>query len=287
VNNCNCCSSTNIFKKFNSSYFDSEVIKCKDCGYAYTKNTEKYKLEKLYHNKDWKEFSNISKIEHKIKKRKLKKIWEYLIKHSGANKNSARSLYVYLKPFFNNKTLLDVGADKGYVLEIFEKKGFKVFGIEPSLENVQYINSKLKKNVCKVGFLEEINFDYKKFDLIIASHVLEHIQDIKLGLTILKNILSNDGILFIAVPNCFNEEVLVSSVYKNPHIHHFTKKSLEKIFSELNFEIISNEIYSMPKLISKIDYLKYLLEPIMKKQMGNIDSEKNGSEIRIIIKQKN
>lgn len=64
-------------------------------------------------------------------------------------------------------------------MELFEKQGFDVFGIEASQNNLEIINKKIKKGKCETGFAEDILKINEKFDLIIMSHVLEHITNLK------------------------------------------------------------------------------------------------------------
>lgn len=92
------------------------------------------------------------------------------------------------------------------------------------------------------GRIEDIDFK-KKFDLIVLSHVLEHITNPKALIYSLKKLLSTKGILIIEVPSVDN---LLNGKYsfdllkyfQNMHIHHFTINSLRYLAQELSLEII-------------------------------------------------
>ena len=73
-----------------------------------------------------------------------------------------------------------------------------------------------------------------KFDGIILSHVFEHVVNCRDLLSIIYEKLSDNGILFLEVPNCSNKKILEHSIFEQPHIHHFTLKGFEKISENLN-----------------------------------------------------
>lgn len=130
-----------------------------------------------------------------------------------------------------------------------------VSGLEPSIENVKIINKKLKNGKCESGFVEE-DMPIKKFDVIIMSHILEHVKNPERVLSDLKNNLSEKGILFIEVPNCETIKELDNSISTQPHIYHFTKRGLEKLVEKMEYEILRIGIFHS-NLNSFLDYVKY------------------------------
>lgn len=75
----------------------------------------------------------------------------------------------------------------------------------------------------------------QKFDLIVGSHWLEHVvPDIGPVVEHLKSDLSQNGILFIEVPNC-EDEYWRADIGDVPHIHFFTPTSLKRLFEEFGF----------------------------------------------------
>jgi 2-polyprenyl-3-methyl-5-hydroxy-6-metoxy-1,4-benzoquinol methylase len=205
-----------------------------------------------------------------------------MIEFIGVRKSLAYSQYNYLKPYLKGQKLLEIGSGEGFVLELFEKKGFDVFGIEPSKDNLEIITKKLKKGKCKTGFAEELPQFDEKFDVIFMSHVLEHVVDCRSVLSKLKNVLSSDGILFIEVPNCQNEETLQYSITTQPHLHHFTKTSLEKLMYNCNLKILKNDTFRCD-VITIQQHLKYLVEWIFKIDCYSPASEQTGNNLRMII----
>ena len=67
----------------------------------------------------------------------------------------------------NNKSILDIGCGLGYQLDAFKIRGFNnLYGLDPSLECVEYVNS--KNNIhCELGTLNSIVFPPEKMKIVI------------------------------------------------------------------------------------------------------------------------
>jgi 2-polyprenyl-3-methyl-5-hydroxy-6-metoxy-1,4-benzoquinol methylase len=291
-NTCDCCKIDNTVEVFSDSFFDLPILKCNNCSGYFVKNKNEIDLKKYYNETYWDIFRNIDKkkiTEEKTDEayllKKFPKFIQILIESTGIKKALAYSQYDYLKNRIKIGKLLEIGSGQGYILEIFEKNGFKVSGIEPSRTNVEIINKKLKNGKCKHGFAEsEIDHEVK-FDLIIMSHVLEHVIDSRKVLEKLKTVLTNDGHLFIEVPNCSSKKYLEESIYTQPHIQHFTKESIQKLLESIEMKIVkvdtlNGEVNSISK------NLKYFIFWIFKKNYFYPINEKEGKYLRIIAKKK-
>jgi SAM-dependent methyltransferase len=125
-----------------------------------------------------------------------------------------------------------------------------------------------KNNVVNFVNLDIIN---EKFDLIILSHVMEHVID-DLGDYILKlkSLLTKDGIVFIEVPTAefelmIDDNKLINHYFSDGHKRSSTEKSFQLLFHRLNIKKF--RIKTTTNRIRKLEYkhrFKYsqLLEPI-------------------------
>lgn len=102
----------------------------------------------------------------------------------------------------NKGRFLDVGAGTGYALSKAESLGFQTHGVEPQI-NVHGVNDKnLEKTLEKIifGRAESLPFEDKYFNIIYASHSLEHFQNTNKGLSEMLRVLDDNGRVIIIVP---------------------------------------------------------------------------------------
>ena len=154
--------------------------------------------------------------------------------------------------------LLDVGCASGLFLELAEKDGFEVQGIEPNKKMSVY---PIKKGLpVHVGFFPDILDDRERFKFIIFNDVLEHIEDIHSTLGSCNEFLEADGFLTINVPNCnglfFRIAIFLNligyakpwnrlwqTMFYTPHLHYFSPQSLVACVENHGFQKISGPIY--------------------------------------------
>ena len=204
-------------------------------------------------------------------------------------KNQWFSQNDYCKPYLQNrKNLLEIGPGTGLALTMFENNGFHVTGIESNENYVNFINKKLKNGHCLFGFVEDIPIT-EKFDIIWLSHCFEHIIRPDLLLKKCRDSLSDNGFIFIAVPDCQNKKILKLSIDNNASTYHFTKKSLKILAKNAGLKV--ERCDSMRELYR----IEGRIHLTLKKYFGYINkkicpyypfkkTEKKGVEIRIILK---
>jgi len=288
---CECCFSKDLELVYNDSFFNLPILKCKNCLLHFIWDKElSLDLEKYYDETYWKFFRNIEnkkidsqKTDNAYLLKKLPKLFQTLVDVIGVRKSLAYSQVKYLKSYVSNrKKLFELGSGEGFILEFFEKEGLQVFGLEPSKINLQVINKKLNHGHAETGSSENLKNIQQNFDIIILSHVLEHLKSCRSVFIELKRILSKNGIIFIDVPNCTNSEELRNSINTQPHTFHFSKKSLEELANSCDYKVISSDIY-YGKVTTLFDHFKYLIFWILKKDYFLISNENDGNYIRLII----
>lgn len=160
---------------------------------------------------------------------------------SQRNVNGVK-IFEFLKGVSNPKKVLEVGCGAGGILSRYLDIGCEVLGLDFDENYLAYAQ---KNNIpVKRGSVEQLRFN-EKYDLIILSHVLEHIKYPSDFLKKLSNHLTNDGVLYIEVPSLDNLE---SGGYKydllrylqNAHTIHFTIKSLELMCKRSGYRCIKS-----------------------------------------------
>ncbi len=98
-------------------------------------------------------------------------------------------------------SFIDIGAGNGLFLKFFKDKGFAVEGIELEKDQVHQMQQdyKLKGVVIRQGNITKLKGD-ESFDVVIASEVIEHIEDDASALANLFSFVKKDGYLVITVP---------------------------------------------------------------------------------------
>ncbi|WP_290568051.1 class I SAM-dependent methyltransferase [Leeuwenhoekiella sp. UBA6783] len=178
---------------------------------------------------------------------------ENYISHTDSNDGLFEKVYHWVKNYMLKKkvnlissyvekgTLLDIGAGTGDFLNQAKKSGWEVTGIEPS--------AAARKRAFEKAinlFEEDAKVGERKFDVITMWHVLEHVPDVEKQIEWIKNHLSTDGVLIVAVPN-FNS--YDAKYYKNfwaawdvpRHLHHFSSKSIKTLFEKNGFNLMEQK----------------------------------------------
>ena len=141
-----------------------------------------------------------------------------------------------------NPRILDVGCSCGVFMRCLKDLGYgNVQGIEINPQAAEAGSNEL--GVPIISSPVESLPDSEKFDLILAFALLEHVQDPKALLGMLKNRLEKGGSVFFIVPNFSS---LLRSVmgkkwlwYMPPlHLHHFTIQSMQKMIVARGFKIL-------------------------------------------------
>lgn len=153
--------------------------------------------------------------------------WKMLRTHIFCGPNS--------EPRLHQKKLLNFGAGHGGLSLLAHCAGFEVFNYDykPRIDPFQ---SETYQWISSLDCQNYNNF----FDLVYCSHSLEHVLDVHSVIKKISQILNNDGLIFIEVPNCdgkipsnhvnggYNGKILP------PHTYYFSPS----FFQDLPFELV-------------------------------------------------
>ena len=185
----------------------------------------------------------------------------------------------YSKEFKLNKKksyIIDVGSNDGVALKPFLELGFKnVLGIEPA-KNLAKIAIKNKIKTFN-GFLEKKNIKKikKNADLILASNVFAHSDQLKEMAECMFNLLSKKGTIVIEVQYLMNtlKDLTFDNIY-HEHYNYWSLTSLVNFFNQFNAKIFRSEKVdthggSIRVYIKKDKKIK--IEPSVKKMLKEED----------------
>ncbi|MDA3781230.1 MAG: class I SAM-dependent methyltransferase [Bacteroidales bacterium] len=160
-------------------------------------------------------------------------------------KKQGKKIFDYLSKIreIKNLDIAEIGVGAGGILKYFQEKENNVAGVDFGQEYLSYG----KKNGLNLiqGGIDELAKKKLKFDLVIYSHVFEHILDLEKELKSVKKILRKDGILYIEVPGVKNldrsYEMDFLKSLQNAHVYYFTLNSLKNILSRNGFSLIRGD----------------------------------------------
>jgi|TARA_B110000908_G_scaffold56943_1_gene69317 2-polyprenyl-3-methyl-5-hydroxy-6-metoxy-1,4-benzoquinol methylase len=158
--------------------------------------------------------------------------------YNGVKKSSFKRKESLFRKEKRTQTILDVGAGTGDFLLYCNSRGYAISGSEPNQnarEKAQEKGLKLSKNLN--------SFAGKKFDIITLWHVLEHVPNLYDCIDQLKSLLSENGQMFVAVPNFKSYDAAYYkefwAAYDVPrHLWHFSQKTIHTLFDAVDLKVV-------------------------------------------------
>ena len=201
-----------------------DVVACCNCGFAYASDIpDQSALDQFYQS-----------VEHHL--------------HTDLPPGLARIHSDFFRFIQANTSLtesagiLDIGSGMGHFLARFKQAGLhNLIGIEPSpaaVELARNIHGVEIRNTTVDAFVTD-----ERFQLISLCGVLEHIADLRSSLAKIADLLTDDGFLFIAVPDA---ETFGMAPPAEPflefaleHINFFSAASLDNVLAANGFEKVT------------------------------------------------
>ena len=233
ISNCPVCQN-NIFEKYlevqdyTVSNKKFQIVVCKSCDFKFTNpRPDQDEIGEYYKAESYISHSNtskglIAKIYHSVRKYTLK-----------------RKINLINRLYPQKGKLLDVGCGTGMFLNEARGNGWKVNGIEPD-SGARQIAEEINKSTIKTEILS--SFQHEKFNIITMWHVLEHVHLLNETVDWLKERITEDGSIIIAVPNHDSKDAEIYqaqwAAYDVPrHLYHFSQKSIKQLFEQKGFRL--------------------------------------------------
>lgn len=238
IEKCNVCGST-ILDVVDQ---DCNIARCADCGYIFDNPRPTQEELIRFYSRPTQYDSWLTELEERDR------IWKRRVDKLRSTKKVG--------------TLLDVGTGIGQFLAVARDSYTEVYGTEVSSRAIEIAKRKYDLNLFR-GTLENLPID-KVFDNITLFHVLEHVPDPRVTLEKCHSLLSEQGILAIAVPNevvslrNFVKGILIRTGFTKRnrlgkfglprislgpesgevHLSHFTPTVLRGLLRQVGFSII-------------------------------------------------
>lgn len=146
--------------------------------------------------------------------------------HVNRSMRAARQRWGLLAPLIRPASkVLDFGAGSGEFLALAQATGHDATGIEPTATFAQFARKAYGVKVFESTW-QNIDFPPKNFDLITANHVIEHLARPVDALKKMTQWLTDDGVIFIAVPDVTAQREQSFQHFHFAHVYNFTPESL-------------------------------------------------------------
>lgn len=138
--------------------------------------------------------------------------------------------------------VVDIGSNDGTLLQYFSKIGLRVLGIEPA-SNIAQIARKRGISTINKFFSKDCALEiYKKYgfaDVILATNVFAHVDNLENILYGIDYLLSKDGLFVIEVPYLINllDNIEFDTIY-HEHLSYFSTYPLVYLFRKFGMKIV-------------------------------------------------
>src|SRR5680860_21909 len=223
------------------------------------------------------EYSTVFLYEGKVLLNKMIKYHQKKFNPLKLNKNNIDRMAVEKVPGFS--FVLDIGCATGFIGEyLIKQKNCKVIGIEKNKKEGELAEKRLTK--VMILDIETLNaftkikktVKNKKFDVIYATSLIEHLKEPGIFLQSIKNVIKPNGKIIISTPNISHWTIIKEllkgefrykeyGILDETHLHFFTIKSLKSLLIENGYKIEEIKIDRVGGGYPKLSKLFYNILP--------------------------
>lgn len=160
-----------------------------------------------------------------------------------------QKLYEKIRDHFaGGRTCVDVGCSIGVGSNILSQEARFVWGLDVNKEAIQFATLAFKRPNLDFAVFDIENpptQEVSKFELIVASEILEHLANVEEGLISIKRLMGKNAIVFITCPNGNNKEVIENENKHGYHLQHWKAGEFYELMTK-NFQAVT--LYSVDKL---------------------------------------
>jgi 2-polyprenyl-3-methyl-5-hydroxy-6-metoxy-1,4-benzoquinol methylase len=136
--------------------------------------------------------------------------------------------------------VLDVGCATGALLERLRGRGWQCGGVELCTPSAEYAKKVRGLEILDVP-LEQAKYPAGSMDVVLASHLIEHLNDPVGFLAEARKILTPGGHLFLTTPNSDGfQSVLFGARWRSAifdHLYLFSRRTLSRMLEDQGFAI--------------------------------------------------
>lgn len=131
--------------------------------------------------------------------------------------------------------VLEIGCGLGLVGGRLKGLGAEVWAVEPDPDQAAYARAHYGLEVVPLHF-EDVSFGAQQFDLILASHVIEHFPDPLAFLRQVRTYAHPDTRLFLETPNVMAPKVSYRRMFSPAHNFYFAPQTLDWLLAKAGWQ---------------------------------------------------
>lgn len=205
-----------------------ELFRCETCNFTFTQGVPLGEdIDRYYQTPDYISHSDTNKgitnaLYHSVRKHMLGK----------------KARLVSRESHLKSGKILDIGTGTGYFPAAMQKRGWVVEAVEKNPQAREVAKKKFGLNVKDNSALKQ--YKRETFDVITMWHVMEHVDNLYETWMHLYDLLTERGVVIIAVPNIAsydaNKYKEYWAAYDVPrHIWHYTPATIQQMASAHGF----------------------------------------------------
>lgn len=174
--------------------------------------------------------------------------------------------------------ILDAGCGTGRNLAEFGKLGSSA-GVDPSETAVAFCRARGLEGVVQAG-IEQLPFDDGAFDLVLATDVLEHIDDDDRAAAELRRVVAADGRLLVTVPAY--QWLWSQHDDTHHHVRRYTAPRLRAVLERAGWQPMT-ETYFNSLLLAPIALVRTLARRRPPQENGRSDYQLAGGPMNTVL----
>ncbi len=196
------------------------TVECRQCGLVYHNPVieDRDRQEAAVSSRQW----HTGAVDNARQLRKLEKRWHLQ--------------WPLIQPVFHaGDRVLEIGCGLGLVGGRLKSLGAEVWAVEPDPDQAAYARQHYGLEVVPLHF-EDVSFGAQQFDLILASHVIEHFSDPLAFLRQLRTHAHPDTWLFLETPNVLATKVSYRRMFSPAHNFYFAPQTLSWLLAKAGWQ---------------------------------------------------
>lgn len=242
VNTCHVCGGQRVYYLFSTG--GHRVVRCEDCGLVFLNpQPSDQELDRIYNENYFLgcESEEGRRAASEVKQATAQQYLSEIRRYRGDTAGR----------------LLEIGCGGGDFLEIAERAGWQVVGVEYSSDACARARGRLKNGEVHCGELQRASLPANTFDVCAISDVLEHVRSPGLFLLEVHRVLKPGGTVFIATPSTDSWSARLLNrkwmEFKVEHLTYFNRATLQTALFKAGFR---NVIVQPGWKVLSLDYIR-------------------------------